>query len=179
MSIRGSKIRWLLDAYHRLLKGLLAALMGLIVVPVVLQVLSRYTGVIPRYIWTEEVARFCFVWIVMIGSMVAVRDGTHFQVDVLPAPKTSRGRGIGDAIVHVAMLILALTFAWYGVGFAQFGGMQTSEMSGINMATIYVAFPLAGVTWTLFLVEKLVADVYRTRHDAEPPAAARAAEGEA
>ena len=63
-----------LAGYHRLLKALLTVLMGLLIIPVSLQVLSRYTGIIPRYIWTEEAARFCFVWIIMIGSMIAVRD---------------------------------------------------------------------------------------------------------
>ncbi|MCZ6674937.1 MAG: TRAP transporter small permease subunit, partial [Verrucomicrobia bacterium] len=61
-----------IDGYYRLLKWVLTFLMTLIILPVALQILSRYTGLIPRYIWTEEVARFCFVWIIMIGAMIAV-----------------------------------------------------------------------------------------------------------
>lgn len=147
-----------LSGYHRLLKVVLTVLMGLMVFPVTLQVLSRYTGVIPRYIWTEEAARFCFVWIIMIGSMIAVRDRAHFDVDVLPHPKTPRQQGIAGLIVHGAMLVLAVVFVRYGYAFAEFGAIQTSEMSGINMLSIYLAFPLAGVTWVLFLLEHIVAD---------------------
>jgi TRAP-type C4-dicarboxylate transport system permease small subunit len=29
-------------------------------------------------------ARFCFIWVILVGSMIAVRDGTHFTVDLLP-----------------------------------------------------------------------------------------------
>jgi TRAP-type transport system small permease protein len=147
-----------LAGYHRLLQRLLTVLMGLLIVPVSLQVLSRYTGVIPRYIWTEEAARFCFVWIIMIGSMIAVRDRAHFDVDVLPHPKTPRQQGIAGLIVHCGMMMMALVFVRYGYDFAKFGAMQNSEMSGINMLSIYVAFPLAGVTWILFLLENIVAD---------------------
>ena len=43
-----------LDAYFWTLKVLLTLLMALMIVPVLLQILSRYTGIIPRYIWTEE-----------------------------------------------------------------------------------------------------------------------------
>ena len=50
-------------------------------------------------------------------------------------------------------------FAWYGWTFAGFGLMQRSEMSGINMLSIYAAFPMAGVTWAVFLLEKIVGDV--------------------
>jgi TRAP-type transport system small permease protein len=148
----------LLEGYHRLLKTLLTVLMGLLLVPVSLQVLSRYTGIIPRYIWTEEAARFCFVWIIMIGSMIAVRDRAHFDVDVLPPPKTPRQKGIAGLVVHGLMLVLGVVFVRYGYDFAKFGAIQTSEMSGINMLTIYIAFPLAGVTWILFLLENMIAD---------------------
>ena len=56
------------------------------------------------------------------------------------------------------MMIMAVVFIRYGYDFAKFGSIQSSEMSGINMASIYVAFPLAGVTWMLFLLEHIVAD---------------------
>jgi len=150
---------FLLELYHRLLKILLTLLMALMIAPVSLQILSRYTGLIPRYIWTEEVARFCFVWIVMIGSMIAVRDETHFKVDLLPDPETKRQKGISNLIVHIAMFLMALVFAWYGSQFAKFGFIQTSEMSGINMLSIYISFPLAGVTWALFLLERMAGDM--------------------
>ena len=134
-------------------------LMAFMLVPVSIQILSRHTGLVPRYIWTEEVARFCFVWIIMIGATVAVRDSTHFDVDLMPHPKTKREAGVSKLIVHMGMMLMGCVFAWYGFQFARFGAIQTSEMSGINMLAIYAAFPLAGVTWILFLVEKIVEDI--------------------
>ncbi|MCH7726432.1 MAG: TRAP transporter small permease [Planctomycetes bacterium] len=158
-----------LDFYFRILKVLLTLLMLLRIVPVLWQILSRYSGIFPRYIWTEEVARFCFIWIIMIGSMIAVRDGSHFKVDLLPQPETDRQKGITNLIVHIAMMLMALVFAWYGADFAKFGFVQNSEMSGINMLSIYIAFPLAGVTWALFLLERIAADVRLVfRKDQEP-----------
>ena len=154
-----SRAKRLLDGYDRLLRMILTVLMGAVLIPIAMQILSRFVPVIPRYVWTEEVARFCFVWIIMIGSMVAVRDRAHFDVDLLPPPKTPRGKGISGLIVHGAMMVMALAFVWYGGEFARSGFRQTSEMSGINMLSIYLAFPVAGVTWVLFLVEKIADDV--------------------
>ena len=152
-------MKLLLERYCRFLKVIMTLLMAFTLVPVSVQILSRFTGIVPRYIWTEEVARFCFVWIIMIGAMVAVRDGTHFDVDLMPSPKTKREQGISRLIVHLGMLLMALVFSWYGIQFAQFGAIQNSEMSGINMLSIYISFPLAGMTWILFLLEKIVEDV--------------------
>ena len=74
----------------------------------------------------RNLARFCFVWIIMIGSMIAVRQGTHFDVDLMPAPKTERERGISQLTVHVSMMLMALVFAFYGIQFARFGISRTT-----------------------------------------------------
>jgi TRAP-type transport system small permease protein len=154
--------------YHQLLIGLITLLMALIIIPVSLQILSRYTGIIPRYIWTEEVARFCFVWIIMIGAIIAVRDSSHFDVDLLPSPQSKRNQGIRNLIVHISIAAMGGIFVFYGIDFAKFGFIQSSEMSGINMATIYISFPLAGFSWLLFLTEKIAADIQLIRGNLKP-----------
>lgn len=152
-----------LDYYYRFLKVCLTLLMAGMLIPVALQIVSRTTGIVPWYVWTEEAARFCFVWLIMIGAMVAVRDGSHFDVDLMPKPKSKREEGVSKLVVHGLMMIMAVVFSGYGWQFAQFGARQNSEMSGINMLSIYISFPLAGLTWILFLMEKMVGDVQLIR----------------
>jgi TRAP-type C4-dicarboxylate transport system permease small subunit len=144
---------------YRVLQFLLTALLALMLIPVTLQIFSRFVDFIPRYIWTEEAARFCLIWLIMLGATIAVRDGTHFDVDVLPAPTTARGKAVSRIIIHVAMLLVALIFIAFGWRFALFGWEQNSEMTGINMLSIHAAWPLAGVIWFLFLLEKIGADI--------------------
>ncbi len=149
----------LLDGYYRLLQVLLTLLMGLLMVPVTMQIFSRYIGLIPRYIWTEEIARFCFIWIILIGAMIAVRDGSHFAVDLLPHPKTKRGEAVARMFVDFIMFLVALIFIIWGWPLVQFGLLQSSEIAELPMITIYIAWPLAGVTWILFLGEKLADNI--------------------
>ena len=153
----------LLDHIDRVLRIAVTALIALLIVPVTLQILARYIDFVPRYIWTEEVARFCFVWIIMLGAMIAVRDDSHFDVDVLPHPRTEAGEGWARLLVHLIMAALALCFIWYGKQFADEGLMQTSEIFELPMIAIYAAWPLAGVIWTLFLIEKIAVDVAKIR----------------
>jgi TRAP-type transport system small permease protein len=152
-------MRKFLDGYYRFLKVLLTVAMGLLLIPVSLQIFARYIGFIPRYIWTEEMARFCFIWVILIGAMIAVRDATHFCVDVLPTAKTKRGEAIGRMFVDFFIFLVALVFIVWGWPLVKFGLMQTSEMAELPMVLIYMAWPLAGVTWILFLAEKLVDNI--------------------
>ena len=77
-------MRRLIELYHRLLTWLMVGTVAILIVPVTLQILSRYTGLIPSWIWTEELSRFLFIWMVMLGAMIGVREHSHFEVDVWP-----------------------------------------------------------------------------------------------
>ena len=111
--------------------------------------ISRFTALIPAWIWTEEMARFLFIWMVMLGAMIGVRDGTHFDVDVWPELKP-RANALLRIVSMVFVLVFALVFVWYGIKFVQFGWNQTSELADLPMTYIFVAWPLTGLTWLLF-----------------------------
>ena len=152
-------MRKLIDIYHRLLIWLLVASVGILVVPVSLQIISRYTQLIPPYIWTEELSRFLFIWMVMLGAMIGVREGTHFEVDVWPE-LGPRGNALLRIVSHVFVLLFALVFLYWGTRFVRFGWDQTSELAELPMIYIFLAWPIAGATWLLFTGEIFV-DNYR------------------
>lgn len=139
-----------LDRFANFLRVILAALMGSLAIPVAMQVISRYTGIIPTFLWTEELSTFIFIWVVMIGSMVAVWDGSHFDVQVIPDAANPLMAFLQKAIVLVLILIFALLFAWYGVEYAKFGSIQHSVMMRANLMITYISVPISGVVWTLF-----------------------------
>ena len=56
----------------------------------------------------------------------------------------------------ILILVMALVFVWYGIRFVQFGWNQTSELAELPMPWIFVAWPLAGLTWVLFLGERFL-----------------------
>ena len=150
-------MRKFIDLYDRFLKALLTGLMALLLVPVTLQILSRYTGLIPRYIWTEELARFCFIWIVLVGATIAVREGTHFTADFLPHPKSHRLEALARMFADFVVLLVALIFVVWGWPLVKFGLLQESEMAELPMVWIYAAWPIAGLTSILFLGERFAA----------------------
>jgi len=145
-----------LDGYHRLLRQLMAVTVAILIVPVTLQIISRYTALIPAWIWTEELSRFLFIWMIMLGSMIGVREGTHFVVDVLP-DLPPRADALVQIVANVFVLVFALVFLWWGIQFVRFGWYQTSELAELPMGFIFIAWPLAGLTWVLFLGEAFVA----------------------
>ena len=160
-------MRRALEYYTRFLKFTLTTLMMLLMVPVTLQIVAGRAEFIPNYIWTEEMARFCFIWIILVGSMVAVREGTHFTVDLLPPTKTKKWEAIRNMWTDFNILLVALVFLFWGHSFVLSSLQQTSEMAGLPMVFIYIGWPLAGVTYILFLIEKTVDNIKLMRSDAQ------------
>jgi TRAP-type C4-dicarboxylate transport system permease small subunit len=150
--------RRLTRAYATLLSWLLALSIAILVIPVSLQIFSRYTALIPSYIWTEEMARFLFVWTIMIGAMIGVRESTHFEVDVWPR-LPPRWEALARLTGRLGVLAAALVFVWAGISFTQFAWYRISELAELPLWLIYVAWPITGVTWLVFLGEQLLDDL--------------------
>src|SRR3954463_3188898 len=160
-------MRTLIDAYSRLLTWLMVASVAILVIPVSLQVISRYTALIPSYIWTEELSRFLFIWMVMLGAMIGIKEGTHFEVDVWPE-LGRRANAALKIVSHLFVLIFALVFVYWGIKFVQFGWYQESELAELPMPFIFLAWPLTGATWILFLGEAFI-DNIRVLRGADQP----------
>jgi TRAP-type transport system small permease protein len=151
-------MKTLIDFYHRLLTRLMVAAVAALVFPVSLQIISRYTALIPSYIWTEEMSRFLFIWMVMLGAMVGVKEGTHFEVDIWPE-LGRRANAMLKIVSNLFVLIFALVFLYWGIKFVEFGWYQESELAELPMPYIFVAWPLAGASWLLFLGESFVDNI--------------------
>ncbi|MCO6419821.1 TRAP transporter small permease [Siccirubricoccus sp. KC 17139] len=134
---------------------LLIVAVGILVIPVSLQIFSRYTTLIPSYIWTEELARFCLVYAVMLGAMLAVREGTHFTVDVFPR-LTPKGEAKVELLSGVFILLFAFVFLWWGWEFTEFAFYRISELAELPLWLIHMVWPVAGLVWLLFEAERML-----------------------
>lgn len=146
------------QAYATALSFVMAIAVALLVIPVSLQIFSRYTDLIPSYIWTEEMARFMFVWTIMLGAMVGVRESTHFEVDVWPqvGPRVD---AFSRMLGRIGVLFIAVIFVSAGIEFTRFAWRRTSELADLPLWLIHIAWPVTGVTWIVFLGEQFLDDL--------------------
>jgi TRAP-type transport system small permease protein len=154
ISRRRSAWRRLTAWYSAFLSWLLVISTAVLVIPVTLQIFSRFTAILPHYIWTEEMARFLLVWTVMIGAMMGVRESTHFEVDIWPK-LSRRWEAAIRLIARLGILVVALIFVWSGIEFTRFAWHRISELAELPLWLIHIAWPIAGATWIIFLGEQM------------------------
>ncbi|WMS42381.1 TRAP transporter small permease [Acuticoccus sp. MNP-M23] len=137
----------------------LAGLTGL----VLLQVVLRYTGAgVPAFI--EEVARYAMIWMALLIAAVAVREGSHIRIDILPAAIGARSpaaRRVLEAFLDTVSLTIFLVLLWYGIDMVRFGAMQTSEGMRIPLSYPYVCVPVAFALAAVFAALRIIANRHR------------------
>jgi TRAP-type C4-dicarboxylate transport system permease small subunit len=149
--------------YAKLLDVLLVLTVVSIILPVTLQIFARFSDYLPRYIWTEELARLLLIWMIMIGSMIAVREGTHFNVDLFNNLR-GRAKAAMDILAAVFVLALGYVFMIYGWEFTDTAWFRISELAELPLWTIHIAWPIAGVTWIIFAGERVWDDLQILLH---------------
>jgi TRAP-type C4-dicarboxylate transport system permease small subunit len=152
--------RKMLVLYARIITVGITVMMLMLMISVALLILGRYVPFIPRMLWTEEVSRFSLIWVISLGSMLGVREGRHFFVDLLPKNLSPAVESFLRVLYYALMYVITAVFIIFGYRFFMMGYIQHSEMTGLNLGAIYVSVPLSGVTWALFLSENLYLEFF-------------------
>lgn len=129
---------------------ILVAFMAIMSVVIFFQVIMRYVFR-SSLTWSEELARYLFVWIVYFAISYAVKERKHIKIEaaLYLMPKNVRPYMpiIGDIIVFVFSAFIIVT-SWEIV-LRQASGGQISPAMRIPMQYIYAA-PFVGFTLTAF-----------------------------
>ena len=131
--------------FDNLEECLLVFALGTMVVYIFLQILLRYIFNLPLA-WTEELARFTFVWLIYLGASMAVKRKRHLKVDaaLFLFPKAIRPYVtlIGDLLFLFFAIILTKETATltYTVTFIR---RQVSPAMQIPMGLAYLAVPVS------------------------------------
>lgn len=121
---------------------------------VFLQVLSRYVFHHP-FDWPEELARFLFVWVALLGAALALNRGVHFSIDALVKRFSNRWHWLTALSVHILLSIFILTVAYKGFQLAMRVKNQPSPGMEISMTFPYLSVPVSFTLMFLFTLGTL------------------------
>ena len=153
---------------YKLFAFLGAVTSAIVVVAVTTQVVARYIFAASTP-WSEEISVQAFIWAVMFGTAMGVRDHTHMVADIMPEHIGPLMDKIIPTLTHVVHAILIPIFFWYGIKYAQTGFIQMSDTMGFPMFYMYVSLPITSAVMALFLVERFVALWWDLPIDADAP----------
>ena len=129
----------------------LIAIVGVMTVVVFLQVLYRYVFAQPLQ-WSEELARYLFVWLSILGATLAVQKKGHFGLNFLYKMLSDRLRRIMQFPIYLLMGIVIFVILFQGIILVQKTALQDSPAMGISMSWAYASLPVGGALMAIHLI---------------------------
>lgn len=145
-----------LDIVNKILQYVLAVMFMVMLASSILQVIIRYL-VFVSMPWTEELCRYIFSWLVLLGSACTLRAKGHTTVTLLTAKLSVKGKYICRFLTIIALLCLFYCMIVYGTQAAQVAAARKSTALRIHMNYIYMAVPVSGVLMALYTIDELAA----------------------
>ncbi|QAA94460.1 hypothetical protein CKA81_11935 [Pollutimonas thiosulfatoxidans] len=140
--------------FIRLTGYVCSSLFCLMVAVSLLQVFFRYV-LNDSLVWSEELARYLFVWVSFLGAIIAFHRGMHIEVDILTSMLRDNSKRILDLLTKVltgVFLLVLIVYGWRIVG-ATWG--TPSAALRIPMGLVYMAIPVGGIGMLAVLIFKI------------------------
>ncbi|WOI56562.1 TRAP transporter small permease [Palleronia sp. LCG004] len=134
-------------AVDLILRWAVIAIFAILVACVTWQVLSRYVFQTPS-ILTDEIARFLFMWLALIGGAYTFGARRHLAIDLLPIALKGRARlALEWVILSIVAGFAAIVMVWGGWSLVSrtLSSGQVTPALRLPMGWIYAAIPFAGI----------------------------------
>jgi TRAP-type C4-dicarboxylate transport system permease small subunit len=129
-------------------ENLAALFMGGLLVTLFLQVFTRYVLNDPLS-WTEEVARYLYVYIVFLGASAAISDRTHVGIDYFAKALPVRAQWVVSVAVNLLILAALALLAYWGWRAAMRQWNLPLVVLDIPYTWVYVVIPITAVLMSL------------------------------
>jgi TRAP-type C4-dicarboxylate transport system permease small subunit len=144
-------MRWL----DRGVEALCILLLAAISVDLLLGIFSRYV-LQSTFVWYDEVARACFMWLVFLGAAVAMRRGAHFGLHMFVEMFPPRMKRAALALTPLTALVFCGALMWLGWDLMRHGATQTTAVMGMPVSWIYAAMPVGAALMAWYSVLALI-----------------------
>lgn len=152
----------ILKWFNRLLEITCLLLLVLLLFCVCWQVFSRYVFSVPSTV-TDELARFTFIWLALLGSAYAFGHKSHLSLDWLKSflsVKNDFFIGIFIDITVILFAFIAMVFGGISLISYTLASGQVSPALNIPMGYVYFAVPISG----LFIVFYSLINIYLSKN---------------
>ena len=150
------------------LEAILCSMLVAMVVVAFAQVVSRYVLHVSLS-WSEEVARFLLMWLVMLGAAYAFKTKSHFAMALVVncfGERLRKALALLVSLVIAAFMVLFVVLDLQLIFFAMI--YQTAPATQISMAVPYSSGPVGGILMIYYIIQSGWTEFRRPAGTTEP-----------
>ena len=158
MSINNTSLaRRMIEKTQYATKILLGIILSSFMTIVFIQTISRYVFNSSIW-WSEELSRYLFIWLIMLGVNVAIYQSEMLRLEILEMFLSKKGKEILSIIVAIISLAAIVALLYCSIlYFIDLGSNQIAPTLGIQMRYVVLCVPigmaLSIVTEVLIIID--------------------------
>lgn len=132
------------DNLCKLFEGMCIILLTMVIFASSVQVFSRYI-LNNSQSWTEEFARFSFIWLTLLGAVLCLNAGSHSVISIFrDGMKNVKVRKIHEIFMNISMLLVGVIMITQGAKMVNIAIGQVSPAMQVPMQVIYIPIVISG-----------------------------------
>ena len=159
------------NVLDRVLMWACVVLFAVLVVDVTCQVFARQVLNQPSG-WSEELAKYLFIWLGLFGSALVFGERGHIAVDFAIKKLPEKVKIAISALVQLSILAFTgLVLIWGGFRVVDLAWAQNLTGLPVNVGPLYLALPISGILiafYTAYHLVRILTGAERAVEEAEP-----------
>ena len=127
--------------------------LSILVICVLIQVVNRNTIKI-SLVWTEEIAILSFVWLAFLGASLALRNESHFSVQIFSDYLFSNKKKLLKVFVDLCIFFCISIIFVQGIKFALMGLERTTFSGMIKIFWLYLSIPVSSFFMLIYSLDR-------------------------
>ncbi len=148
------KMKKALDIVEMAIRFISRVFIGAIVAVIFYSVVMRYVFQRPPF-WAEELSRFIFIWIIMLGAVLVTREQSHIEIVFIVNLLPKKWRFVLSIFTRLLMIAFCWVMVQQGLKIYPIVAEASSPTFGISMGWLYLSIPVGGFLMGICILENL------------------------
>jgi len=157
----------MIDSLSKAVRFVCAFTMTIICIAVFTQVIARFVFKSPIF-WIEEFAIDLMIWVVFLGSAMAVANRSHtritFFINLLP----DTARRWMDVFTQTICFIFILYISYHSIDNVGATMKNLTTALQIPRGLLYISLPISGVMMGVYFLANIISDIHDILHGIPP-----------
>ena len=129
--------------YDRILATLIKIIGIIMIFSILAQIFTRSFFRVP-FSWTDELARFTFLYFCFLGGVMTLRHKLHLGIDFFESKMPEKGRFFNRIFAFSMIIAFGLFVGILGARLMNIVGSQITPILRFPMRYVYLSLPVAG-----------------------------------
>lgn len=147
-----------IEVLGKIVQAVCSAVIAIISIAVFIQVIARFVFNSPIF-WIEEFAIDLMIWMILLGSALAVANRSHTRITFFINLLGEKARGVVEIFTQILCMVFMLYISYYSLGNVASTMKNLTTALRVPRGLLYASLPVSGVLIAIYYLCNIIDDI--------------------